>query len=121
MTTTTKRPDGGELKPCPFCGDRAWFSGFVVQCKSCGASLIKQERGAAIEAWNTRTPSNESHAPQPPVEGLREDVKRWKLVDGKVTTGESVIFDGSFIIAKVTRREDAELILALLSRDKLQS
>lgn len=301
MTTTTKRPDGGKLKPCPFCGDRAWFSGFVVQCKSCGASLIKQERGAAIEAWNTRTPSNESHAPQadetandiadalerstqsmareckvgmglwnghsnvclnaiallrkaavpapqagegiyiasktvhasrwrilrdkvgepiistwideagageskdlhdlwhrclteaaacrvliayrekdevfkggwveigaalssgvpvyavgleeftiakyrgithfpdmksaiaesrkllrspvpapqPPVEGLREDVKRWKLVDGKVTTGESVIFDGTFIVAKVTRREDAELILAALASPSL--
>ena len=39
----------------------------------------------------------------------------WKLVDGTMTTGESVIFDGSFIVAKVTRRQDAELILSLLS------
>ena len=47
-----------------------------------------------------------------------EDVARaanWKLVDGTMTTGESVIFDGSFIVAKVTRRQDAELILSLLS------
>lgn len=62
-------------------------------------------------------------APPATSAGLEEIARasNWKLVDGTMTTGESVIFDGSFIIAKVTRREDAELILALLSRDKLQS
>jgi len=57
-------------------------------------------------------------APPATSAGLEEIARasNWKLVDGTMTTGESVIFDGSFIIAKVTRREDAELILALLSR-----
>lgn len=41
--------------------------------------------------------------------------KNWTLVDGTMTTGESIIFEGSFIVAKVTRREDAEFILSLLS------
>ncbi len=42
------------LAPCPFCGDKAWSSGYAVQCDSCGARSIKPERGAAIEAWNKR-------------------------------------------------------------------
>lgn len=54
-----------------------------------------------------------------PAAGMGADeiarASNWKLVDGTMTTGESVIFDGSFIVAKVTRRQDAELILSLLS------
>lgn len=59
----------GDLLPCPFCGDGAWFSGYVVQCNSCGAQLICQERGAAIPAWNRRHLSAE-------VKGLREALEK---------------------------------------------
>ena len=50
MTEHTK------LKECPFCGDSTWFSGYVVQCDSCGAALAKSVRTEAIAAWNTRIP-----------------------------------------------------------------
>lgn len=42
--------------------------------------------------------------------------ERWKIADGKRITGETLIFDGTFIVAMVTRREDAEAILAALQR-----
>lgn len=53
--------------------------------------------------------------PSPAVE--REALaKNWTIVEGKMTTGETVIFDGTFIIAKVTRQSDAEAIIAALSQ-----
>ncbi len=71
---------------------------------------------SAIVAADEQLRAFYTHPPAPAVGA--EDVARaanWKLVDGTMTTGESVIFDGSFIVAKVTRRQDAELILSLLS------
>lgn len=78
MTTTTKRPDGGELKPCPFCGceriDVYSEDGddlaankhvYVAQCWDCCARVSPViGKSKAIAAWNTRTPTNESPAPQ---------------------------------------------------------
>lgn len=35
----------------------------------------------------------------------------WTLVEGLTPTGESMIFENQFIVAKVARREDAEFIV----------
>ena len=37
----------------------------------------------------------------------------WTLVEGTTPTGESLIFEGQFIVAKVTRRQDAEEIVRI--------
>ena len=55
-----------ELKPCPFCGGKAWsfqndplhkndeaFYVYGVLC-DCGASILKNRMEDAIEAWNRR-------------------------------------------------------------------
>lgn len=41
----------------------------------------------------------------------------WTVPEGKRTTGESIIFEGQFIVAIVTRREDAEEIARLHNRE----
>lgn len=41
----------------------------------------------------------------------------WTVPDGKRVTGESMIFEGQFIVAIVTRREDAEKIVRLHNRE----
>ena len=51
-----KRPN---LRECPFCASAAWFSGYTVQCKECGSSLVSGERGECIELWNRRVHSPE--------------------------------------------------------------
>lgn len=52
-----------ELKPCPFCGGRAYLSermngGYYVECESINGCLAESgnydTRGQAIEAWNRR-------------------------------------------------------------------
>lgn len=52
-----------ELKPCPFCGGRAYLSermngGYYVECESIGGCLAESgkydTKGQAIEAWNRR-------------------------------------------------------------------
>lgn len=59
-----------ELLPCPFCGGKAKtigsvLDGFFVYCPSCGAgSVRKQEKGYAIEAWNTRAERTCRNVPQ---------------------------------------------------------
>lgn len=35
----------------------------------------------------------------------------WTLVEGTTPAGEYLIFEGQFIVAKVTRHEDAETIV----------
>lgn len=67
MTTSTKRP--GELKPCPFCGGPADFigepHGYSVRCLHCLATSGPGDYGYQVTTkWNTRTPANESPAPQ---------------------------------------------------------
>jgi hypothetical protein len=98
MTTSTKRPDGGELKPCRKCGgtDVSWWDGRGTQahlyCNDCGqeegvqvidlfegeakdrplldaafcypADLVTKAKAHLVAEWNTRTPTNESPAPQ---------------------------------------------------------
>lgn len=41
----------------------------------------------------------------------------WTLVEGTTPTGESLIFEGQFIVAKVTRRQDAEEIVSAHNRE----
>lgn len=54
-----------ELKPCPFCGGRAWTNEhtcikgptyYTVHCTGCGISDLKHHKSAddATEAWNRR-------------------------------------------------------------------
>ena len=52
-----------KLKPCPFCGGRAYLSerisgGYYVECESINGCLAESgnydTRGQAIEAWNRR-------------------------------------------------------------------
>lgn len=55
-----------ELKPCPFCGEKASlkinFSNYYIECVSIGCLMLVQtknihkSRTVAIKAWNTRTP-----------------------------------------------------------------
>ena len=50
-----------DLKPCPFCGDRAdtdYEGGgpFVVHCTSCGAEVTESDWQRAVFLWNTRSP-----------------------------------------------------------------
>ena len=57
-----------ELRPCPFCGGKAWAysgttyhfeSGFgwICACKSCDAQgQIGETKKAAVMNWNRRTP-----------------------------------------------------------------
>lgn len=55
-----------ELKPCPFCGGKPWsfqndplnkndenFYVYGVMCH-CGASILKNGKAGAEEAWNRR-------------------------------------------------------------------
>lgn len=35
----------------------------------------------------------------------------WTLIDGRTTAGKYLIFEQQFIVAEVTRREDAEMIV----------
>lgn len=98
----------------PVGGPGAWqfmASDGVVLSTTADKRVVKQWEQSGYHVRPLYT-----HPPAPAVGA--EDVARaanWKLVDGTMTTGESVIFDGSFIVAKVTRRQDAELILSLLS------
>lgn len=41
----------------------------------------------------------------------------WTLVEIKTVAGQNLIFEGQFIIATVTRREDAEEIVWLHNRE----
>lgn len=61
-----------ELKPCPFCGDEAYYSHnedwvWTVKCSRCGAEIsrtqfrysvdentLKEDRDAVIRCWNQR-------------------------------------------------------------------
>lgn len=52
-----------KLKPCPFCGGRAYLSermngGYYVECESINGCLAESgnydTKGQAIEAWNRR-------------------------------------------------------------------
>ena len=50
-----------ELKKCPFCPDgiaekeRIFMVGWVIKCRSCGASSpVKNRLEEAIKAWNRR-------------------------------------------------------------------
>lgn len=58
-----------KLKPCPFCGDRAFarkvkyyyedggfgMSAYTVQCTYCGVRTLEyRDEDEAIEAWNRR-------------------------------------------------------------------
>lgn len=76
--TSTKRPDGGELKPCPFCKQAMMFRKALWPSDGNIDAIIHAEHGdcgmlefsnnttdeSIIEVWNTRTPANESPAPQ---------------------------------------------------------
>ena len=51
-----------ELKPCPFCGGKAFFEGSFthpgygyVNCDFCGVVTPWGVEGEAIDAWNRRT------------------------------------------------------------------
>ena len=53
-----------ELKPCPFCGGKAWScttykfhaekTRYVVKCTKCNAIMEYRSRKAVEEAWNRR-------------------------------------------------------------------
>lgn len=53
-----------ELKPCPFCGGKAWSTPnyktnsqkvrYVVKCTKCNAIMEYRSEKAAKEAWNRR-------------------------------------------------------------------
>lgn len=48
------------LKPCPFCGDKAYRShAGVIQCERCGACI------ANARAWNTRRAQPSITPPEP--------------------------------------------------------
>ena len=53
-----------ELKPCPFCGGKAYVytsgnesCGFFEEiiCKKCGCRTNRLKEGIAEDVWNTRT------------------------------------------------------------------
>lgn len=50
--------DREELKPCPFCGGKAWIGISIelcqIQCESCGAKIKGKYKDRLIEAWNKR-------------------------------------------------------------------
>ncbi|MCR6734486.1 MAG: hypothetical protein NVV83_10560 [Afipia sp.] len=71
--TSTKRPDGGELKPCPFCDKPLYVKRGKINpyarcatenCFGAKMPVVSLDVPADVEAWNTRTPTNESPAPQ---------------------------------------------------------
>lgn len=73
MTTSTKRPDGGELKTCPFCGGPAHTTKSIASAKLAAlvmctdndcATMSGETLLEAVARWNTRAPTNESPAPQ---------------------------------------------------------
>lgn len=51
-----------ELKPCPFCGSKAWTdetilkhgATYSVYCDDCGAEITRFNIKEAIEAWDRR-------------------------------------------------------------------
>ena len=47
-----------ELKPCPFCGGKAYIERGHIECTNpfCGASVEFSFPGKEREAWNSRTP-----------------------------------------------------------------
>ncbi len=63
ITLTTGAPMSRELKPCPYCGGRAYMRvlldqpGFprFVKCDVCGARQPPASREDAIKKWNKRT------------------------------------------------------------------
>ena len=54
-----------ELKPCPFCGGRAYDhikycihshkQRHTVKCTKCNAIMEYRDKKSAVKAWNTRT------------------------------------------------------------------
>ena len=54
-----------ELKPCPFCGNSAYYHisykfhsqkvRHIVKCTKCNANMEYRSEKAAVEAWNRRT------------------------------------------------------------------
>lgn len=59
-----------DLKPCPFCGNRAYIiyldeeleecayeseiEFYMIKCGSCSGNVLDSDRDAAILAWNSR-------------------------------------------------------------------
>lgn len=53
-----------ELKPCPFCGGKAWSTPIyklhsektrcIVKCTKCNAMIEYRDEKSAIESWNRR-------------------------------------------------------------------
>lgn len=50
-----------ELRPCPFCGERAKLSlaynrCYYVSCSACDAQVWRKSKSATFAAWNKRSP-----------------------------------------------------------------
>lgn len=91
-----------DLKPCPFCGNRATLSRYYVcdgyqnesptyraHCTDCHAKMEHSSKEVVITEWNTRDPDAD-HIPHPTVlmslcaaiENLQKEIKyRGKYID----------------------------------------
>jgi ribosomal protein L37AE/L43A len=50
-------PEAAAFKPCPFCGGGARIKSaatVIIECKKCGALIIKMSLAEAVKAWEPR-------------------------------------------------------------------